>query len=64
MIALYLNVFILIVQLYEKVPAMKAIAPTQSEAPFKITQLITLTLFFVLTVLATVRFRNERPRTV
>jgi len=34
-IALYLNVFVLIVQLFQKVPALKAIAPTQSEAPFK-----------------------------
>src|SRR5467141_1556180 len=38
-IALYLNVFVLIVQLFQKVPALKAIAPTQSEAPFKVTQL-------------------------
>jgi hypothetical protein len=63
MIALYFNVFILIVQLYEKVPALKALAPTQSEAPFKITQLAALALFVGLTILATVRFRNVRLRT-
>jgi hypothetical protein len=62
MIALYLNVFVLIVQLYRKVPALKAIAPTQSEAPFKNTQLITLALFVVLSILAAIRFRNERLR--
>jgi len=28
MIALYLNVFVLIVQLFEKVPALRALAPT------------------------------------
>jgi hypothetical protein len=63
MIALYLNVFILIVQLYEKVPALKVIAPTQSEAPFKVTQLTTLRLFIVLGILAAIRFRNEELRT-
>jgi hypothetical protein len=30
-IALCLNVFVLIVQLFEKVPALRAVAPTQSE---------------------------------
>jgi hypothetical protein len=63
MIALYFNVFILIVQLYEKVPALKALAPTQSEAPFKVTQLTNLVLFIVLTILATIRFRVARLRT-
>jgi hypothetical protein len=63
MIALYFNVFILIVQLYEKVPALKAIDPTQSEAPFKITQLTALVLFVLLSILATVRFRDERLHT-
>ena len=60
MIALYLNFFILIVQLFEKVPALKAIAPTQSEAPFKIAQLAALVLFIVLTALSAIRFHGER----
>src|SRR5713101_7595410 len=34
-IALYLNVFVLVVQGFEKVPALKALAPTQKEPPFK-----------------------------
>src|SRR5438270_12757556 len=33
-VALYLNVFVLVVQAFEKVPALKAMAPTQSEPPF------------------------------
>ena len=37
-VALYLNVFVLIVQLFQKVPALKALAPTQSEPPFLLTQ--------------------------
>ena len=35
MIALYLNVFVLIAQLFQKVPALKALAPTQTELPFE-----------------------------
>ncbi len=60
MIALYLNVFVLIVQLYEKVPALKALAPTQSGPPFVVTQLANLALFVGLTLVATIRFRNDR----
>ncbi len=32
-VALYLNVFVLVVQLFEKVPALRAMAPTQKEPP-------------------------------
>lgn len=58
-IALYLNVFVSIAQLFLKVPALKALAPTQSEPPFQITQLVVLVLFIVLGALAVKRF----PRT-
>lgn len=54
--ALYLNVFVLIVQLFQKVPALKAMAPTQSEPPFLIAQLAALVLFVVLGARATSRF--------
>ena len=40
--ALYLNVFVLVVQMFQKVPALAALAPTQSEPPFAIAQLIVL----------------------
>jgi len=59
MIALYLNVFVLIVQLFLKVPALKAIAPTQSEAPFVMAQSVALLLFVVLAIVAAIRFRTE-----
>jgi hypothetical protein len=59
MIALYLNVFVGVVQAFEKVPALKAMAPTQTEPPFKLTQLVVLALFIVLTVVAAIRFRPE-----
>ncbi len=61
MLALYLNVFVLIVQLFQKVPALKALAPIQTEPPFQITQLITFVLFGLLTIFAVIKFRNE-PR--
>jgi hypothetical protein len=63
MISLYLNVFVLIVQLFQKVPALKALAPTQSEPPFAVTQLAVLALFVVLTIIAAIRFRGEQLRT-
>jgi hypothetical protein len=56
-LAQYLNFFVLIVQSFEKVPALHALAPTQKEAPFKIVQLAALILFIVLAVLALRRFR-------
>jgi hypothetical protein len=59
MIALYLNVFVLIVQLFQKVPALKALAPTQSEPPFLVSQLVAFALFVVLTIFAAIRFRNS-----
>ena len=55
-IALYLNVFVLIAQLFMKVPALKALAPTQSEPPFLGTQVVVMLIFIVLGVLAAKRF--------
>ena len=60
--ALYLNVFVLVAQLFGKVPALKALAPTQTEGPFKITQLAVLLIFIALGILATTRFRSEELR--
>jgi hypothetical protein len=62
MIALYLNVFVLVVQLFQKVPALKALAPTQSEPLFAVTQLVGLALFVLLTIVAAVKFRTEQLR--
>lgn len=56
-LALYLNVFVLVAQLFQKVPALKAIAPTQSEAPFIMAQLVVMALFIVLGILAVKGFR-------
>lgn len=61
MIALYLNVFVLIAQLFDKVPALRVLAPTKSEPPFKITQVVVLVLFVALTLLTVKKFRAEQP---
>lgn len=50
--ALYFNVFVFVVQSFEKAPALKALAPTQTEWPFKAVQIAALILFVALTVLA------------
>ncbi|HLX11078.1 MAG TPA: hypothetical protein VKY89_24740 [Thermoanaerobaculia bacterium] len=60
-IALYLNVFVLVVQLFLKVPALNALAPTGTEPPFLLAQLVVLALFVVLGWLATVRFGSQTP---
>jgi len=56
-LALYLNVFVLIVQSFQKVPALRAMAPTQTEPPFLLAQLLALTLFVVFGILAAIRFQ-------
>ena len=60
-IAQYLNVFVLVVQLFLKVPSLKALAPTQKEAPFKIAQSVLLLAFIVGGWVATTSFE---PSTV
>jgi hypothetical protein len=64
LMALYLNVFVLVVQSFEKIPALNAMAPTQTEPPFKFTQLVVLALFVVLAIIAALRFRDEPTRSV
>jgi hypothetical protein len=45
LVALYLNVFVLVVQLFAKVPVLRGSAPTQTELPFALTQGAVLLLF-------------------
>jgi hypothetical protein len=56
--ALYFNCFVLVVQSFQKVPALKAIAPTQKEPPFAVAQIALLLLFIVLTIFAV---KKSRP---
>lgn len=55
--ALYLNFFVLVAQLFQKTPALKELAPTQSEPPFGLAQGLVLVTFIVLGVGAFRRFR-------
>lgn len=61
-IALYFNTLVLVVQSFQKIGALKALAPIQKEPPFVVTQLVVLAIFIVLTVLAVKKFRAESPR--
>ena len=58
-IALYLNVFVLVAQHFMKVPALHVLAPTGSEPPFLISQVVVMAVFIVLTIAAAIKFRPE-----
>jgi len=55
--ALYFNVFVLVAQIFLKVPAAHALAPTGKEPPFLVVQLIVMAIFIVLGIFAVKRFR-------
>ena len=59
-VALYLNVFVAVVQSFLKVPMLSALAPTQAEPPFIVAQTAVLLIFIALGILA---FRSFHPRT-
>ena len=61
-IALYFNVFVLVVQMFQKIGVLHELAPTQSEPPFQIAQLVVLVAFIALGTLAVKRFRFESLR--
>jgi hypothetical protein len=58
-LAQYLNIFVLVAQLFQKVPALKAIAPTQAAAPFLVAQVVVMVLFIVLGIFAVRKFPAE-----
>jgi hypothetical protein len=58
-VAQFFNFFVLVVQSFEKVPALHALAPTQKEMPFKVAQLLTLLVFVVLGIVAYKKFHPE-----
>ena len=58
-LVLYLNAFVLVVQLFRRLPALIAAAPTQQEPPFVLTQLIVLALFAWLGWAARRGFKSE-----
>lgn len=60
-VTLYLNVFVLVVQLFRRLPALIVAAPTQKESPFVVTQVLVLVLFVWLGKAALEGFRTESP---
>ena len=58
-VAQFFNFLVLVVQSFEKVPALHALAPTQTETPFKAAQLVTLVVFLLLGFLAFRKFHPE-----
>jgi hypothetical protein len=62
MLSLYLNVFVLIIQSFLKVPALHALAPSvpPSEPPFAVVQGIVL-VFFVIVIIGAVRRYRPMP---
>ncbi|SPE45717.1 conserved membrane hypothetical protein [Candidatus Sulfotelmatobacter sp. SbA7] len=62
-IALYFNVFVLVVQSFLKVPALHALAPEGKEPPFLVAQLVVMAIFIGLGVGAVKKFSNSPVRT-
>lgn len=58
-LSLFLNSFVAVAQVFEKVLAAHALAPTQKEPPFLIAQLVVMAIFIVLGVFAVKKFRNQ-----
>ena len=58
-LALYLNVFVAVVQAFLKIPYFMALAPTQSEAPFQAAQAVVLVIFVIMAVVAVRKFRPQ-----
>jgi hypothetical protein len=60
-LALYLNVFVGVVQTFQKVPFFHALAPTQTELPFALAQGVILILFVGLGIAVAKKFRAPTP---
>jgi len=59
-LALFFDVFVAVAQAFAKIPALHALAPTQSEPPFMIAELINLAVFLVLAIAAVRKFHPRR----
>jgi hypothetical protein len=59
LIAFYFDVFVGVVQAFQKIPFLAALAPTQSEPPFVVAQLATLIVFVALGFAAIRKFHPE-----
>ena len=59
-VSLYFNVFVAVVQAFGKLPFLSALAPTQSEPPFVVAQVVVLLIFVGLGIAA---LRSFHPGT-
>lgn len=57
--SLYFLFFVFIFQAFEKAPALQALAPTRTEAPFKVAQTVTLIIFLILSIASGKRFKSD-----
>ena len=62
-VSLYLNVFVLVVQSFVKVPALNGLAPMQTEPPFAVTQAAVLAIFIMIALIAVIRFHPPQQYT-
>jgi hypothetical protein len=58
MLAVYLNLFVGVVQAFRRIPLLTVLAPTESEPPFAIAQGVLLLVFIITTWIAVKRFRE------
>jgi hypothetical protein len=56
LLAQWFNVFVLVAQAFQKVPALQSLAPTQSEPPFLIAQTVVMVLFIFTGIAALRKF--------
>jgi hypothetical protein len=57
-ISLYLNVFVFVIQSFQKISFLQPLAPTQSEPPFVVAQVVVLALFAAAGFLSVRRFHS------
>ncbi len=60
-VALFLNCVVAVIQFFQKFSFLQPLAPTQSEPPFVITQVVVLAIFIVVGIFALIRFRPAAP---
>ena len=62
LLVLWLNAVVAVIQFFEKFTFLKPLAPTQTEPPFVITQVVVLALVVVAGIVAAFRFQRAPAR--
>jgi hypothetical protein len=58
-VVLWLNAVVGIIQFFQKADFLHALAPTQTEPPFLVAQIVLLVLLLLLAIIAAVRFQRQ-----